>query len=217
MLTAPLSFPENIPDGYVELPETQVFDAGKHLQLEFPDQIWSLEDFGYSPEDIAKCASDVAVTSPFRLLSNLGVEDLYQVTVNLQDHQTNAKGARNPAHLAGGGVSVKVSGNMVVHRAARLQEPAERITLVPGLVSNDVSYPDPTAKHDMTGYNEPGIESELARHSARLAQAKLENLIDSISSDERPEVIREKLQNAVHDVNATVKYLEIKARSESWV
>lgn len=40
---------------------------------------------------------------------------------------------------------------MVVHRAAKLLEPADRITLVSGYVSRNVIPPDPTAEHDMPG------------------------------------------------------------------
>ena len=42
-------FPEKLPDGYKWLSEEPIFDPLKHLSLQFPSEIFSLEDLGYKP------------------------------------------------------------------------------------------------------------------------------------------------------------------------
>ncbi|MCR9203515.1 MAG: hypothetical protein NXH75_02990 [Halobacteriovoraceae bacterium] len=54
------------------------FDEKIHLSLSEPEKIWSLKDFGYGPQTIADSPFDVAVTTPFRILSPKGVEALNQ-------------------------------------------------------------------------------------------------------------------------------------------
>lgn len=58
--------------------EETTFDKSKHLQLTDPERIWSLKDFGYGPERIKSAPFDVAVTTPFRILSEEGVKALNQ-------------------------------------------------------------------------------------------------------------------------------------------
>ena len=70
------------------------------------------------------------------------------------------------------GYAIFQQGNMVVHRATKLQAPAERITAVPGLVSKRTDLPDPTAVHDMPNYNEPGVLAELAAHGQWIKQVR---------------------------------------------
>jgi hypothetical protein len=328
MLTRPLSFPDHLPAEYELIEDGIDFDASTHLQLEMPERIWTLEEFGYDQASINICASPIAVTAPFRLLSDAGVDALHGVVSRLKSVSTSLEGARNPAHLAGGvyrskflkdfcacpqilehmsticgttlaphsmpsqqlyanyapedvskavdawhydgigfdyvlmlsdpaklkggnfeyfqgskfeiadmfglkvqevmygitedlpaervikaqfpaaGYAIFQQGNMVVHRAAKLLEPADRITLVPGLVSCDLATPDPTAKHIMPSYGEPGIVSELARHSAWLAQAKLQNFIDTASLTDNSEQIQLALQDAIADISASLEYIK---------
>ncbi|MGI9316064.1 MAG: HalD/BesD family halogenase [bacterium] len=328
MQADPPQFPDHLPLGYAAVEESVTYDPETHLQLEWPKRIWTLEEFGYGENDINSCASSVAVTSPFRMLSETGVKDLYAVAANLKPLRTSLPGARVPSHLAGGvyrskflkdlcacptllehmskisgapliphtmpsqqvyinyapddvskaidswhfdgigfdyvlmvtdpkknkggkfeyfqgtkhevasmfglkehevrygitddlpvnqvievdfpaaGYAIFQQGNMVVHRATKLLEPADRITIVPGMVSGNVIPPDPTAKHDMPGYREPGIEAELARHSAWLASAKLNRFIQEASLTDEVENLESKLLDAVSDVTATLKYLK---------
>ena len=333
MLANPLPFPDRLPPGYSAVEEPCTFDPSIHLDLEWPARIYTLEEFGYSQQEIDSCASRVAITTPFRLLSEAGVQDLYNVATHLKRLQTHLPGARVPTHLSGGvyrsqflkdlcacpaileqmskisgtplvphsmpsqqvyinyapedlnkavdawhydgigfdyvlmvtdpaklkggafeyyrgtkfsvaemfglktyqvrygitgelpcdqvmqvefpssGYAIFQQGNMVVHRAARLLEPAERITVVPGMVSTDIGAPDPTAKHDVPGYREPGIENELARHSAWLASAKLDQFLAGATMDQEIEVVEAALEDAVSDVMATLKYLKYRDRS----
>ena len=45
-------FPEELPEGYQWLSDEPPFDPERHLSLESPSQTLSLEDLGYSPEEI---------------------------------------------------------------------------------------------------------------------------------------------------------------------
>jgi hypothetical protein len=326
LVTAP-EFPLDLPAGYQELVDEFRYDPDLHLSPEFPDRIWTLDEFGYSEEDIASCASNVAVTSPFRLLSDQGVSALHKVATRLKSVCTHLEGGRVPRHLTGGvyrsrflrdfcacpvvlehmsaiggtalaphsmpsqqlyinyapddvtkavdawhfdgigydyvimlsdpttlkggnfeyfqgtreevagmfnmavpdvrngiledlprervikanfpaaGYAIFQQGNMVVHRASRLLEPADRITVVPGLVSKNITAVDPTAKHDIAGYGEPGIFAELGRHSAWLAQAKLNTLINNLPMSSDPAAVASALQDAVCDITETINQL----------
>jgi hypothetical protein len=97
------------------------------------------------------------------------------------------------------GYALLQQGNLVVHRATALTRPAERITLVPGLVARDTRWPDPT-KDGVIGWGEPGIVAEYARHKAWLARTKLDELIARSRPDAPPAEIRAGLERAVADV-----------------
>ena len=45
-------FPEELPEGYQWLSDETPFDLERHLTLESPSQTLSLEDLGYSSEEI---------------------------------------------------------------------------------------------------------------------------------------------------------------------
>lgn len=304
------------------------YDPDLHLSPEWPERIWTLEEFGYRPQEISQCPSNVAVTSPFRLFSSEGIDAVYRVVNRLKAVKSSIRGFRIPSHLAGGvyrsrflrdlcacpvilehlsaisgtrlaphslpsqqlyvnyspdditkavdswhydgigfdyvvmvtdpvklkggnfeyfqgtkhevaemfdmevheirdgisdeldesrvirtrfpraGYAIFQQGNMVVHRAARLLEPGDRITVVPGQVAEDISYPDPTAIHDIVRYGEPGIKAELARHGAWLAQGKLQHLIQHQDMSDGDAEILEQLKRAVAEVNAVIEQLE---------
>ena len=75
MLANPLPFPDHLPPGYSAVEESIAFDSSVHLQLEWPERIYTLKEFGYAQQEIDSCASPVAITTPFRLLSDAGVQD----------------------------------------------------------------------------------------------------------------------------------------------
>ncbi len=332
MLAAPLRFPDQLPTGYECFPDEITYDPERHLALEWPERIWTLDEFGYSPADVEACASTVAVTSPFRMLSEEGVRVTHQVLTRLKAQRSEIAGDRVPSHLAGGvyrskflrdlcacpvilehlseisgtplaphsmpsqqlyvnytpedlskavdawhfdgigfdyvlmmsdpaklkggafeffrgtkfevaekfnlpvhevrngitselpeerviqaqfpaaGYAIFQQGNMIVHRAARLLKPGDRITMIPGFVSQDLSRPDPTAVHDMPGYGEPDIVAELARHGAWLAQAKLQHLLDTQPLSDDSEQLAANLKDAIADVESVIRELE-KAQS----
>ena len=71
--------PVNIP----QLSSDAPFEPEKHLQLTEPDKIWTLTDFGYTPEQQKDSPYPIAVTSPFRILSDEGVSLLRQIVHEL--------------------------------------------------------------------------------------------------------------------------------------
>jgi len=93
-----LEFPKDIPAFYEEkVFDEPIFDPNVHLALPFkrPDQIWTLQDLGYSSEEISNnCASKLGVTSTFKLLTEEGVSALRDVCLKLyKHHQTHIRTA----------------------------------------------------------------------------------------------------------------------------
>ncbi len=92
-----LTFPQELPKGYSLLADEPVFDPDRHLQLEMPEQVFSLQEFGYDAQTgLNDAPVDFAATSVFRVLSDEGVHALYQVTKLLEPFTTsNPRIARN--------------------------------------------------------------------------------------------------------------------------
>lgn len=67
-------FPSTLPSGYDWFDNEPTFQPERHLQLEAPDEIVVLADLGYSADDIVGKATDVAASSPFRMLSAEGID-----------------------------------------------------------------------------------------------------------------------------------------------
>ncbi|MFN8126570.1 MAG: hypothetical protein U0R64_08710 [Candidatus Nanopelagicales bacterium] len=99
-------------------------------------------------------------------------------------------------------------GTHVVHRAARLLEPAERTTLVLGFAPVDVSAPDPTNFEYIVTWPHPGIESEVARHAARRAATRLTEFADGLAPDADPQATAAALRLAAADVERAASVLE---------
>ncbi len=88
-------FPESQPNGYSWFPDEPVFDPAKHLALEMPESIRYLEEFGYSAEEIKTKASPVAVSSPFRVLSDKGAQVLLETARALRAHAISCERIEN--------------------------------------------------------------------------------------------------------------------------
>ena len=71
-MTVGVPFPAAQPPGYSWLEDEPSFDPSVHLALETPSSVSLLADFGYSPETIEPTATPVAVSAPFRVLSDEG-------------------------------------------------------------------------------------------------------------------------------------------------
>ena len=82
---------DNVPDGFKLIDDKASFDPKKHLQLEKPNEIYSLKDLGYSKEIIADSPVDFAATSVFRILSDEGSEILLDVTRKLEKFTTSSQ------------------------------------------------------------------------------------------------------------------------------
>ena len=50
-LAAPLAFPDSSPDGFTMLADEPQFDPARHLQIEYPTDVLSLADLGYSEQE----------------------------------------------------------------------------------------------------------------------------------------------------------------------
>lgn len=105
------------------------------------------------------------------------------------------------------GYAIFQQGNMVVHRATRLLQRAERITVVPGFVARDLNFPDATGDQ-VTTWGEPGQIAEFARHKAWLARRKLDRLVDQMGPTAAPETLCEELRRSIADVNDAIRALE---------
>jgi hypothetical protein len=100
VLTDALPFPSTFPSSYEILRDEPVFNPRRHLALEPPSQVLTLYDFGYSEKEAQKCASQVAITGPFRLLSMEGAEAARSVALALKS--SGRTSARTASYLAGG-------------------------------------------------------------------------------------------------------------------
>jgi len=100
VLAGPISFPGDVPVGYEMLADEPSYDAHRHLALEPPQKVWALTDLGYEAADVERCASDVAITAPFRLLSDEGVAAAREVALALYDMRGG--GDRTASYLSGG-------------------------------------------------------------------------------------------------------------------
>jgi len=95
-LANPLDFPTQHPEGFPTLEGEPIFDAAKHLQIEMPDTIISLKEFGYTDEEIAECPCDFGITNVFRILSDEGAQCMLEVARLLEPYvKSNARIARN--------------------------------------------------------------------------------------------------------------------------
>ncbi|MEM7293163.1 MAG: hypothetical protein AAF420_07180 [Pseudomonadota bacterium] len=95
MSNAAIRFPDSLPTGYAWFDDEPEFDPSIHLALEMPDEILHLSDLGYSDEEIARKASPVAASSPFRVLSEEGAAVMLHVARNLRQHAISCERIEN--------------------------------------------------------------------------------------------------------------------------
>ena len=90
-----IPFPSTQPPGYAWLENEPRFDPIKHLALEAPATTTSLREFGYPEEVIATKATKVAVSSPFRILSEEGAAVMLETARRLKDHAIGCERIEN--------------------------------------------------------------------------------------------------------------------------
>ena len=88
-------------------------------------------------------------------------------------------------------------GNMIFHRARRLNKKGERMTMIPSFVVNPAHAADGTNSVNMAGWDDPGLPAELSRHEAWRAAARLEKLIDDISLHDDAAHLAEQIDTAI--------------------
>lgn len=87
----PENLPVRQPPGYSWLKEEPTYDPSRHLALELPEKSWNLTDFGYSPEEASQYPFPLAVTTPFRMLSDEGLIALRSVVEQLKNHNSQSE------------------------------------------------------------------------------------------------------------------------------
>ncbi len=331
MLAKPLEFPRSVPAEYPPLADDPPFDPARHLALETPERVFTLQDLGYDDEALETTPSALAFTSPFRLLSREGADTVEHVVRGLKEFTQQAAdlddyvGNRNQTYLAGGvyrsrflrdlcgsaeiaqflsrlagapiaphtmpsqqayinyaplnpddhvdiwhadsidfdyvlmasdpsvlkggefevflgtygeaaalakaadgrlnrgigdvipderivsfsfpesGYAIFQQGRFVIHRAKKLLEPAERMTIVPGYVSLDLSFGDAIDVAHIATYGEPGIKAEVLRHGAWRAKEKLEQLIDTMDLNAETRAQRDQLRAAMEELKRVLE------------
>lgn len=95
MSSAAIPFPDGQPVGYAWFDDEPMFDPAIHLQLETPATKQYLREFGYSDDVIASKASPVAVSSPFRILSDEGAAVLLNTARKLRRHAISCERIEN--------------------------------------------------------------------------------------------------------------------------
>ncbi len=85
-----VAFPDESPDGFEWLDDEVDFDPDRHLALEEPTAVLTLSDFGYSEAEIAPTATRVAVSEPFRVLSDEGAETMLHTARRLRSYARRA-------------------------------------------------------------------------------------------------------------------------------
>ena len=329
-IAEPLSMPADRPAHITRSIDEPTFDAKRHLALTFPDKITTLEEMGYSAEDRARTPSPVAITSPFRVLSDDGVKALEAVLQELKRDAVIARGKRLSVFLAGGvyrsrflqnlvrspalldhlsaiagtplaphpmpqyqayvnyapedpskavdnwhvdslgfdavlmvndpkklkggrfqyfrgtrdecmaltgaadeqaltygwttelpadrvvsaefpaaGYAFFMQGDYIFHRAGQLDEPGDRITVVPGFVARDLTFPERTKTRKMQIWAPDHIMVELTRHAAWLGREKLASLLQEITFADGSERARlaQRLESAIADVQRIAEEL----------
>jgi hypothetical protein len=106
------------------------------------------------------------------------------------------------------GWAVFQQGHKLLHRAAALTKPGERITYVPSWVARRVEFPDPTNTRSMRHYGQTGMLTEIARHAAWLTRTKLDTLIREMPFSSDPVELAAALRLAVADATRIAHELE---------
>ena len=106
----------------------------------------------------------------------------------------------------GPGWAIALHGNMVVHRGAPLDSPAERITMVNAYVALDRSGDDQSRSRDLIGLDDPEVlYAEWVRHAAWRAAGRLNALIDEVGFGTGAAEAADRLEEAVVDVARAVE------------
>lgn len=100
-INTPINFPSTFPKGYQYLDNEPTYNPKIHLALEHPKESLSLQDLGYSEEEIAKCPTNFGVSGVARLLSDEGARVLMQTVQSLREY-TSSAGDRIQYILRGG-------------------------------------------------------------------------------------------------------------------
>ena len=83
-VVTPVPFPDARPEGYEWFDDEPAFDPERHLALTEPETIVTLADLGYGADDINGKATAIAISSPFRILSDEGAAQMLDTARRLR-------------------------------------------------------------------------------------------------------------------------------------
>lgn len=111
----------------------------------------------------------------------------------------------------GAGYAIALHGDMVVHRAAPLTAPGERITMVNGYVAADRLADDQSRSADLIDVDDPQLLwTEWAKFAAWRTEGRLAHLIDTLPFADRQTVIAE-LEASIHDIKLAIEQMRADA------
>ena len=102
-------------------------------------------------------------------------------------------------------------GTMIFHRACRLLERADRITMIPSFEVLPANAPDSTNTLNMADWDDPGICPELARHEIWRTQARLQQLLSEIALEDHPAELSARINAAIDRLVSFSEKLESKS------
>ncbi len=121
----------------------------------------------------------------------LGVKAEHGGTADLPDERVTT------IEFPKAGYGFMQQGNMIFHRACKLNQRAERITMIPSFVVTPSTANDATNSINMSAWDDPGIITELARHEAWRSAARLNELVDDLQLNDNHDMVIEKLEQAL--------------------
>ncbi|MEM7141468.1 MAG: hypothetical protein AAF548_10595 [Actinomycetota bacterium] len=105
----------------------------------------------------------------------------------------------------GPGYAIALHGDMVIHRAAGLEEPGERMTMVNGYVALDTTVDEQSRTQDLIEVDDQNVlYAEWARHVAWRGMGRLHAVIDEVAFGDDPAEVRDRLVAAIADVNQAI-------------
>ncbi len=131
MIAANIPFPREIPASYQTIDGEPEFDPARHLALEMPERIWKLKDFGYDEHIRARYPSQVAVTSPLKVLTAEGVAALREVGEGFKRLELKTEGNPDAAYVKPRGVVYSSTFARDLSRDADLADFLSRIAGTP--------------------------------------------------------------------------------------
>ena len=92
ILRKSMTFPQQTPQEYIMLQNEPAFDASKHLQLEKPQTITTLQDLHYPADICSKMPSQLGITSAFRIFSDEGLAVVYDLAKRMESNKNQSDG-----------------------------------------------------------------------------------------------------------------------------
>lgn len=105
----------------------------------------------------------------------------------------------------GPGYAIALHGDMVVHRAAALSEPGERITMVNGYVATDTGRDDQSRSADLIVVDDPAVlYAEWAKFAAWRSAGRLQTVIDDLEFSADVDQVAAELESAISDTQRAI-------------